>query len=436
MEEKIELIKQNLTGDVEKDIEFLNSLYNQEAQIIEEASATIDAINIIAEAIQNEISNEETEEESEEVEETKTEEENEKELKEKEINDLLIQVNQLIEEGNDEEALSKIEGAIDKIEEMDNKSDENTIYCSFGSEFERELFERIFAGEKEVKTTTYANDTLYVIYAKMLIAQNKRIKAMTAIDRAIYWNFLNREARTLKLEMYLDKNSVVKYLETVRKLQKISYTPEHLADCYNRYAYIFNELNDTKSAYAMYRISYSYFQNELVENVIRAYEESNPELKEMTIEEIIYLAEENDVEFGPNVNIIKAHRDITKEYIEQGEINIARELLRDDYIMTGNEEIAELYNQISDLELDGDEESEDVYEDEVQEEVIEETQEPEELPDEISEEITEEVEEKPKKRATRKKSEEKNEEEEKPKKKASTTKKTTTKKTTKKEVEE
>ena len=51
MEEKIQVIKNNLTGNIEEDINFLNSLYKEERLVIEEATSTIEAINIVIEEI-------------------------------------------------------------------------------------------------------------------------------------------------------------------------------------------------------------------------------------------------------------------------------------------------------------------------------------------------------------------------------------------------
>ena len=53
MEEKIQVIKKNLTGNYKKDVEFLNSLYDEENKIIEDAKATIEAINIVVQEIEN-----------------------------------------------------------------------------------------------------------------------------------------------------------------------------------------------------------------------------------------------------------------------------------------------------------------------------------------------------------------------------------------------
>ncbi len=343
MEEKIQVIKKNLTGNYKKDVEFLNSLYDEENKIIEDAKATIEAINIVVQEIENKNNEIKVEDEN------NTEEIEEKTKEEQEIDKMIDELFDHLDNESDEEAIKSIEDIVPKIESL-TKSDDNILYCSFKSELEKILFTKIFAGEKQVEQTPYANDTIYIIYADLLLKKKRKTEAMNALDRAIYWNFLSREARERKLDIYLSKKEIVKYLENVKLLQMISYTPQDIADCYNKYGYIFNELKDPKSAYAMYRLSYSYFINENVAKLIEAFEQLDPSLKEMSADDILNLAEDNDVLIGANNKIIKAEREIASDLISNGLIEQAKALLQNDYAMTSDEEIANIYNRL--IELD------------------------------------------------------------------------------------
>ena len=343
MEEKIQVIKKNLTGDYKKDVEFLNSLYDEENKIIEDAKATIEAINIVVQEIENKNNEIKVEDEN------NTEEIEEKTKEEQEIDKMIDELFDHLDNESDEEAIKSIEEIIPKIESL-TKSDDNILYCSFKSELEKVLFTKIFAGEKQVEQTPYANDTIYIIYSDLLLKKKRKTEAMNALDRAIYWNFLSREARERKLDIYLSKKEIVKYLENVKLLQMISYTPQDIADCYNKYGYVFNELKDPKSAYAMYRLSYSYFINENVVKLIEAFEQLDPSLKEMSADDILNLAEDNDVLIGANNKIIKAEREIASDLISNGLIEQAKALLQNDYAMTSDEEIANIYNRL--IELD------------------------------------------------------------------------------------
>ncbi len=343
MDEKIKIIRENLSGDYASDIEFLNTLYEEETSTIEDAKTTIEAINIVIDELNKE------QEKLKEDENKEIEEDVEKSDKEKEIDQMIGNLLEHIDKESDDEALKSIEEIIPKIEEL-TKSDDKIIYCSFKSEFERNLFERIFAGEKNVVATPYSNDVIYIIYSDLLLKKKRRTEAMEALDRAIYWNFLSREARERKLDLYYKRKEIVKYLDTLKTLQMISYTVEDIADCYNKYAFIFNDLKDTKSAYAMYRLSYSYYKNEDVANIITKFEELDPSLKEMTSEEIIKLVEDNEVTIGPNNKIVKAERDIATYFIQNGMINEAKIMLENDYYMTNDSEIANLYNKLLELE--------------------------------------------------------------------------------------
>ena len=343
MEEKIQVIKKNLTGNYKKDVEFLNSLYDEENKIIEDAKATIEAINIVVQEIENRNNEIQTEDKN------NTQETEEKTKEEQEIDNMIDELFDHLDNESDEEAIKSIEEIVPKIESL-TKSDDNILYCSFKSELEKVLFTKIFAGEKQVEQTPYANDTIYIIYSDLLLKKKRKTEAMNALDRAIYWNFLSREARERKLDIYLSKKEIVKYLENVKLLQMISYTPQDIADCYNKYGYVFNELKDPKSAYAMYRLSYSYFINENVAKLIEAFEQLDPSLKEMSADDILNLAEDNDVLIGANNKIIKAEREIASDLISNGLIEQAKALLQNDYAMTSDEEIANIYNRL--IELD------------------------------------------------------------------------------------
>ena len=343
MENKIQVIKKNLTGDYKKDVEFLNSLYDQENKIIEDAKATIEAINIVVEEINNNDNRFKTEDEN------NVEEVQEQSMEEQEIDKMIDELFEHLDNESDDEAIKSIEEIIPKIDSL-TKSDEDVFYCSFKSELEKIIFTKIFAGEKKVEQTPYANDTIYIIYADLLLKKKRKTDAMNALDRAIYWNFLSREARERKLDIYLSRKEIVKYLENVKLLQMISYTPQDMADCYNKYGYVFNELKDIKSAYAMYRLSYSYYNNDNVANLISTFEKLDPTLKEMNADDILNLAEDNDVLIGANNKIIKAQREITSDLINNGLIEQAKTLLQNDYAMTSDEEIANIYNKLIEIQ--------------------------------------------------------------------------------------
>lgn len=356
MEEKIKLIKENLKGNYEEDVSFLNSLYDEENAVIEDAKATIEAINIVLEELNNEkvenVESVEKAEEAEQVEDSKQQEDLQTEQPERtaeevEIDGMIDELLGHIDQESDDQAIDSIEKIIPRVEKLtQNNEDDGILYCSFKSEFEKVLFEKIFAGEKQVIATPYANDTIYIIYADLLLKKKRRSAAMDALDRAIYWNFLSRDARERKLQIYYDRKAIVKYLENLKKLQMISYTPEDIADCYNKYAFIFNDLKDTKSAYAMYRLSYDLIEDENVKDIMSKLEEIDPTLKDMTNEQVLKLAEDNEVVVGANSNIINAQRSLATEFIQNGMLEQAKVVLENDYSITRNPEIANVYNQI------------------------------------------------------------------------------------------
>lgn len=404
MKEKINIIKANLTGDFEKDIQDLYTLAQDKQKELEDGIETLNAINSVIEELENTKTNEvveEVDENNENVEESLEETSDGFDVqKQEQINSMIAELTQDLQNGDIDEALTGAEGIIAEVEEL-SKSDDNTkIYCSCSSDFEKSMMKYVFAGDKEVVDTPYSNDVLYTVYSDILLAKKKTKAAMDALDRAIYWNFLSRDARSKKIDLYYRRNEIVKCLDAIKKLQSISYTAQDLSECYNKYAFVFESLKDPKSAYALYVVSYYYVNDENVLAELNRLAEQNPELADMTLEEAFQLAKDNEVNVNPNNRIVGAYRNIIKDYIESGDIDFALTLVENDYAITRDEQLNEVYTSLVDLK-----------------EQQEESQEAEEV---VEEEPA--AEEKPKKTTAKKTAT----------KKTTTTKKKTTKKSTKK----
>ena len=400
MEEKINIIKANLTGDFEQDIQNLYILAQDKQRELEDGIETLNAINSVIEELENTKTNEvveEIDENNEEVEENLEESLEEASdafdvSKQDQINSMISELTQDLQNGDIDEALTGAEGIIAEVEELSKSDDDTKIYCSCSSDFEKSIMKYVFAGDKEIVDTPYSNDVLYTVYSDILLAKKKNKAAMDALDRAIYWNFLSRDARSKKIDLYYKRNEIVKCLDAIKKLQSISYTARGLSECYNKYAFVFESLKDPKSAYALYIVSYYYLNDENVLSELNRLAEQNPELADMTFEEAVQLAKDNEVNVNPNNRIIGAYRNIIKDCIENGNIDGALTLVENDYAITRDEGLNDVYAKLVDLK-----------------EQQEEAQEAEEV---VEEEPV--VEEKPKKSTAKK----------------ITTKKTTTKKTT------
>ena len=334
MEEKINIIKENLTGNYDEDIKYLSDFAEEKQKQIDDDIDTLDAINSVIKELSNTVSNEEVIEENNEeslgenidvVDESKKEQ----------IDALIAELTQDIEKGNFDDALRSAESVIAEVEDLSKSNDDNKLYCSFG--------------EKEVVATPYSNDVLYTVYSDILASKKRTKAAMDALDRAIYWNFLSRSARSKKIDLYFQKNEIVKCLDAIKKLQAISYTAQDLAECYNKYAYVFESLKDPKSAYALYILSYFYVNSDDVLNEINRLATQNPELADMTFEEVVELAKDNEVNVSPNSKIVSAYRSITRDFIEQQRYDEALLLVQNDYSITRDEELNSVYEQLVEL---------------------------------------------------------------------------------------
>ena len=153
MEERINLIKKSLKGDRKEDIAFLNAMLATQNRIVDESLATIEAINTVLKEINEENIKNDVEENTEDVtedsdivqEDENKEPQEEKSPEEIEIDNLIDELTNNLDKEDVDEALKSIEEIIPRIENISKTDDENVLYCSFSSDFEKMIFENIFA---------------------------------------------------------------------------------------------------------------------------------------------------------------------------------------------------------------------------------------------------------------------------------------------------
>ena len=112
-------------------------------------------------------------------------------------------------------------------------------------------------------------------------------------------------------------------------------------------SFLFFPFNNTVSA--LYILSYFYVNSDDVLNEINRLATQNPELADMTFEEVVELAKDNEVNVSPNSKIVSAYRSITRDFIEQQRYDEALLLVQNDYSITRDEELNSVYEQLVEL---------------------------------------------------------------------------------------
>ena len=345
MEEKINMIVEKLTGNYESDLQYLNSMKEEALQEFVDKRETLRAINSVikeVENVQTEVLNNDEDNNEDIV------SEESKELFDKVLNELYEDLNNK----NYDSALNNCKTLINEVEGIAKTNDPSKIYCSFSCEFEKKLFEKIFAGEKQVIATPYANDVIYILYSQILVEKHRNSEALEALNRALYWNFLNRDARFKMIDLYFRKKEFVNCVEAIKKLQSISYTVVDLAQCYNKMASVYESLNDYKIAYALYFLSFNYVDDENTAMHVQNLLDKHTDLEELTVSDLSDLLVENEIQIGPNANLIDAYRNVTKELIENNSIDEAMMLVQNDYALTKTDGLEDVYEKLLDLKME------------------------------------------------------------------------------------
>lgn len=249
----IEEIKKNLTGDVVADSTYLNTeaiKYRRH----ENAEEILKALSDLAFEIL-------PEDRKQYLRDTML-------IGDKRIDQVFNQANELFKERKLEEAaelMKKIEGKADAFYQT---PDNQNLY-SFRNRFDEYLFRELFKPEKEFGRTPFDLCMYLTAYGYILVEMNKGREAIPVLEKAIKFNPVNIGPRFELVETYKMLHEPAKQLYTIKDTLPIASTPEEIARCYCDLGYYCVEIKDYDSAVAFYYASLLYAPNDNVTGEIQ-----------------------------------------------------------------------------------------------------------------------------------------------------------------------
>lgn len=241
----IEEIKSNLTGDIVKDATYLQ----------EQAAKYQDHEN--AEEILHKISDMTFD---------LMPEDKKQYLKEvmfigdKRLDQVFNDANNLFKERKLEESaelMSKIEEKVD----LYYRNLENKNSYAFRNRFDEYLFRELYKPKDVFSRTPYDICTYLTAYGYILVEMNKGKEAIPVLEKAIRSNPVNIGPRFELCEVYKMLKEPAKQLYTIKETLPIASSPEELARCYCNLGYYCIEIKDYDSAVAFYYTSMLYYPN-------------------------------------------------------------------------------------------------------------------------------------------------------------------------------
>ncbi len=181
----------------------------------------------------------------------------------KRVDQVFNQANELFKERKLEEAvelMKKIEEKADKF--LENPDNQNQY--SFRNRFDEYLFRELFKPEKEFGRTPFDFCMYLTAYGYILVEMGRGREAIPILEKAIKFNPVNTGSRFELIETYKMLHEPAKQLYTIRETLPMASTPEEIARCLCDLGYYCVEIKDYDSAVAFYYTSMLYAPNDRV----------------------------------------------------------------------------------------------------------------------------------------------------------------------------
>jgi len=217
------------------------------------------------------------------------------------IEDVLSQINK----DNPEKALSII-GEIIKPYKDWFVEDESLEYLFFQNVFEMVLYLEIVKPSKFNKIIPYDFGFLYFLYGNLLLELERFKEAECVLEKSIRINPVDTQRLFELSEICKIQKDMDKYFEITNKCLKYSYINEDLAHSYRNLAYYFLEkenfdLASTLLYFSMYIFPDSKLAFSEIEYISQI---TGKQIEEPSIDDIEKILNENNIQFGPNHELL------------------------------------------------------------------------------------------------------------------------------------
>lgn len=285
----IEEIKKGLTGDVSKDIQYLQV----QGEKYKNSPNSTEILKVISDMSFELLP-----------------EENKKQLKDmmfigdKRLDQVFNDTNELVKKKD-------IDGAIALLKKIEEKADkyfsstEESTKLSLRNRLDEYIYTHIYKPEKKYERTPFDFCQFFSAYGYLLIEKRKTQEAVEKLEKAIKYNPVNVEPRFELAEAYKLLLEPEKQLECIREALKISTTPYHIARSYANLGYYCIEIKDYDSAICFYFESLIYAKNDAINGELQHISALiGKKIAPPTREEVLAAFAKYDIKNGPDQDIV------------------------------------------------------------------------------------------------------------------------------------
>jgi tetratricopeptide (TPR) repeat protein len=203
-------------------------------------------------------------------------------------------------------ALKTMEPLIKRIDEKREAGyyvdDDKNEYRGFYNSLERNIYEVLYSPAKHVHQIDEDFAGAYLCYGRILVELHEYDNAILALEKALLYNPVAIEVLFALSEIHRLKGSWYEYLKLNKQCFDCAYSSNALANCYKNLGLYYNEKEEHIIATALFYISLDYAPGDKVAQSELFYiaEKTGKRLPSLAGDDIFKTLEEQDIQIGPN----------------------------------------------------------------------------------------------------------------------------------------
>lgn len=230
-----------------------------------------------------------------------------------------------------------------------NDTSEVTYKC-FGTPLERMLYLGLYEPDKKILPVNCNLAGAYRLYCFGLMQKKKYQDAFFAIERALELNPVDPEVNEVYIELMKQINDMPRLKEACKRLLGCAVTKKQISNAYFGLSYYYSEERQYEKAMALLQMCRIFHKHELYESELKYISDklglgSVPQRKNP--QELMEILNKEKIQPGPSSNVIQTAYFLAKRAEEQLDFQLAKYYYEIVWELTEDEDVSDRIQEIS-----------------------------------------------------------------------------------------
>ena len=226
--------------------------------------------------------------------------------------------------------------------------DDATEYRDFFSPIERSLYEEIYKPRKKVQECGERLADAYLCYGAILVEVQKYTEARLALEKALSYNPVSAAILFELADMYKIKGDNEEFLRLTKQCFECAYSSEMLSRCYNNLGLYYSEKDENTIAAALFYMSLDYVPGDKVAQSELFYitEKTGQKVPTLRSDEIIAALKKYGIQTGADDRVVRIAYSLGTKYKEENDLAAAKYFFDICYDLTEGEDVKAILDAI------------------------------------------------------------------------------------------